>query len=269
LSERYRVSTVRAQRVADFIEEFLVVPEGKDVGKPMVLRDWQREFIDRVYGSPTRRAILSMDRKNGKSALTAMLLLAHLAGPEALANSQIYSAAQSRDQASLVFGLAAAKMVRMSVDLNAIVTVRDSAKVLFCHTHGTTYRALSADATTAYGLSPVFAIHDEFGQVVSPRSELYDALETAMGAHEEPLSVIISTQAPSDADLLPLLIDDAKTGADPKIKLFLHATDIEDDIHDPETWRKANPAIGDFRSLEDMRQAAGNARPGLAARAVN
>jgi phage terminase large subunit-like protein len=87
LSERYRVATVRAQRVADFIEQFLVVPEGKDVGKPVVLRDWQLEFIDKVYGTPTRRAILSMGRKNGKSALSAMMLLAHLAGPEALPNS--------------------------------------------------------------------------------------------------------------------------------------------------------------------------------------
>jgi phage terminase large subunit-like protein len=226
LSERYRVSTVRAQRVADFIEQFLVVPEGKDVGKPVQLRDWQLEFIDKVYGTPTRRTILSMGPKNGKSALSAMMLLAHLAGPEALANSQIYSAAQSRDQASLVFALAA-KMVRMSQDLNAMVTVRDSAKILFCHTHGTTYRALSADATTAYGLSPVFAIHDELGQVVGPRSELYDAIETAMGAHAEPLSVVISTQAPSDADLLLTLIDDAKTGADPKIKLFLHTSEVE------------------------------------------
>jgi phage terminase large subunit-like protein len=103
----YEVSTVRARRVVDFIEQFLVVPEGKDVGKPVRLRDWQLEFIDKVYSTPTRRAILSTGRKNGKSAITAMLLLAHLAGPEALPNSQIYSAAQSRDQASLVFGLAA------------------------------------------------------------------------------------------------------------------------------------------------------------------
>jgi phage terminase large subunit-like protein len=213
VSRRYRVSTVRAERVVRFIEEFLVVPEGKDVGRPVRLRDWQLEFIDKVYSTPTRRAILSMGRKNGKSAITAMLLLAHLAGPEALPNSQSYSAAQSRDQASLVFGLAA-KMVRMSPDLNAMVTVRDSAKVLFCHVHGTTYRALSADATTAYGLSPVLAIHDELGQVVGPRSELYDAIETAMGAHAEPLSIVISTQAPSDADLLSTLIRDAETGAD-------------------------------------------------------
>jgi phage terminase large subunit-like protein len=71
----YEVSTVRAQRVVDFIEEFLVVPEGKDVGKPVRLRDWQREFIDTVYSTPTRLAILSMGRKNGKSAISAMLLL--------------------------------------------------------------------------------------------------------------------------------------------------------------------------------------------------
>ena len=81
-----------------------------------------------------------------------------------------------------------------------------------------------------------------------------------MGAHAEPLSVIISTQAPSDADLLSTLIDDAKEGVDPKIKLFLHASDLEDDIHAEETWRKANPAIGDFRSKEDMREASENAR---------
>jgi hypothetical protein len=48
---------VRAQRVVDFIEQFLVVPEGKDVGKPVRLRDWQREFIDKVHGTPTRREI--------------------------------------------------------------------------------------------------------------------------------------------------------------------------------------------------------------------
>jgi hypothetical protein len=36
----YEVSSKRAKRVVRFIEEFLVVPEGKDVGKPVVLRDW-------------------------------------------------------------------------------------------------------------------------------------------------------------------------------------------------------------------------------------
>ncbi len=115
-----------------------------------------------------------------------MLVLAHLVGPVARQNGQIFSAAQSRDQAAIVFALAA-KMVRMSPQLNEIVTVRDSAKELVCAVTGVKYKALSAESTTAYGLSPIFTIHDELGQVRGPRSELYDALETAMGAQADPL----------------------------------------------------------------------------------
>ena len=115
-------------------------------------------------------------------------------------------------------------------------------------------------ATTAYGLSPMFVIHDELGQVRGPRSELFDALETAMGAQTDPLSIVISTQSPTDADLLSTLIDDAATGADPRVKLFLFAADPDDDPWKPETWRKANPALADFRSLEDMEATAAQAQ---------
>jgi phage terminase large subunit-like protein len=68
--------------------------------------------------------------------------------------------------------------------LSSVVVIRDTAKELFCPELGTLYKALSAEASTAYGLSPVFIVHDELGQVKGPRSELYDALETAVGAHE-------------------------------------------------------------------------------------
>lgn len=236
------------------------MPEGGQVGRPVKLRTWQRDVILGIYDgkSPARRAIISFGRKNGKTALAAMLLLAHLVGPEARRNGQIYSAAQSRDQAAIVFSLAA-KMVRMSATLNAMVTVRDSAKELFCEATGVRYKALSADATTAYGFSPVLVIHDELGQVRGPRSELYDALETAMGAQDEPLSIVISTQAVEDADLLSVLIDDAKAGGDPRTRLFLYAAPADADVTDESAWRAANPALGDFNSLEQMREAAARA----------
>ena len=250
----------RAEKVIAFCEEFLIVPEGAHVGRKVRLRDWQQDIIRAIYdGRDIRRAIISVARKNGKTSLIAMLVLAHVVGPETRSNSQVFSAAQSWDQASLVFSLAA-KMVRMSTDLNALVTVRDSAKELFCVRTGVRYKALSADATTAYGLSPALVIHDELGQVRGPRSELYDALETAMGAQRAPLSLVISTQAPTDGDLLSILIDDAAAAHDPTTLLFLHAADIDDDPYDEATWRKANPALGDFRSLQDMREAAERAR---------
>ncbi len=121
-----------------------------------------------------------------------MLLLLNLVGPESRPNSQVFSAAQGRDEAAILYALAA-KMVRMSADLKASITTRETAKQLLCEEPGTLYRALSAEASTSYDLSPVFVVHDELGQVKGPRSEMYEALETATGAQEEPLSVVIST----------------------------------------------------------------------------
>jgi len=200
-----------------------------------------------------------MARKNAKTALSAFLLLLHLCGPEAKANSQLYSAAQSRDQASILFALAA-KVVRMSPDLSSVVTVRDTAKQLFCGDLGTLYRALSAEASTAYGLSPVFIVHDELGQVKGPRSELYEALETAGAAQESPLSIVISTQAPTDADLLSVLIDDALQGADPRVKVALYTAPKDADPFSDEAIRLANPHFDVFMNTEEVRRQAEEAR---------
>lgn len=249
----------RGERNANWIESFCCVPEGSLVGQPVRLRDWQRDIIKGIYDTPTRRAIISFGRKNGKTAISAFLLLLHLCGPEARPNSQLYSAAQSRDQAAILFALAA-KIVRMSPDLNAVVVVRDTAKQLFCPELGSLYRALSAEASTAYGLSPVFTVHDELGQVRGPRSELYEALETASGAQDAPLSIVISTQAPTDADLLSVLIDDAKDGKDPRTKLWLYTASEDLDPFSEEAIKAANPAYGDFQNAEEVRDQAEAAR---------
>lgn len=193
------------------------------------------------------------------TAFSACLLLLHLVGPEARPNSQLYSAAQSREQAGILFALAA-KMVRMSPDLSQYVTVRDTAKQLFCPELGTLYRALSADASTAYGLSPVFVVHDELGQVRGPRSELYEALETASGAQEEPLSIVISTQAPTDADLLSVLIDDALKGEDPRTKVVLYSADEDLDPFGDEAIRQAAPHFDVFMNQQEVRDQAEAAR---------
>lgn len=258
-ARRNRRELTRGEQNCDWIELHCRVPEGALVGKPVVLRPWQREIICGIYDSPTRRAIISFGRKNGKTALSAFLLLLHLCGPEAKANSQLYSAAQSREQAAILFSLAA-KVVRMSPDLSQYVIIRDTAKELLCQELGSKYRALSADASTAYGLSPVFVVHDELGQVRGSRSELYDALETAAAAQSEPLSIVISTQAPTDADLLSLLIEDAKSKADPEIKLWLYTADETLDPFSDEAIKQANPAFGDFQNPKEVRNQAETAR---------
>lgn len=251
----------RAERNIKWVEDFCRVPEGRDFGKPVRLRQWQRDELFKIYDNPngTRRAIVSFGRKNGKTALACFLLLLHLCGPEARPNSQLYSAAQSREQAAILFSLAA-KVVRLSPTLSAFVVPVDSSKRLTCEELGTVYKALSAEASTAYGLSPVFTVHDELGQVRGPRSELYEALETATAAQENPLSIIISTQAPNPGDLLSVLIDDAETGADPRVVLSLYTAPDTADPFDPETIKAANPAFGDFQNADEVLAMAEDAR---------
>jgi phage terminase large subunit-like protein len=231
------------------------------VGQPVRLTAEQRGWVLDLYDAKprVRRFILSMGRKNAKTAFSAFLLLLHLAGPEAKPNSQLFSAAQSRDQAAVLFQLAA-KIVRQSPSLNDVVGVRDTQKQLYCNELGTLYRALSADASTAYGLSPALVVHDELGQVKGPRSELYDALETAAAAQEEPLSIVISTQAPTDADLLSVLIDDALSGEDPTTKVVLYTADETIDPFSEEAIRQANPHFDAFMNQAEVFSQADAAR---------
>lgn len=223
----------------------------------MRLDEFQQKFILDVYDNPagTSEGILSIARKNGKSGLIAAILLAHIAGPEARLNSQIVSGARSRDQAALVFNLAS-KMVALSLDLSKLVRIVPSGKRLIGLAKNVEYKALAADGHTSHGLSPVLAILDELGQVRGPQDDFVEAIETASGAYDDALRLIISTQAPTDADMLSIKIDDAIRSKDPKIVCHVYAAPADCDLLDPKAHRAANPALGTFRSEVELQQAA-------------
>ena len=245
----------RAERIIRFIETYLRTPEGAHVGEPIRLAPFQQDFIRAVYDNPagTRRAILSMGRKGGKTSLIACLLLASLVGPEARLNAQLVSGAMSRDQSGLVFRLAC-QMIQQSPRLSGLVRIVPSSKRLVGLPLGTEYRALAADGKTAMGISPVLIIGDEWGQVRGPQSDFIDSLTTAQGAHADPLQIIISTQAATDADWLSVQIDDAMRSNDPRIVCHLYAAPEGCDLLDVEAWKAANPALGLFRSEDDLRE---------------
>ena len=106
----------------------------------------------------------------------------------------------------------------------------------------------------------MLAILDEVGQVRGPQDDFIDAITTAQGAHENPLMIAISTQAASDADLFSLWIDDAVQSADPRIVCHLYAAPEDCDLMDESAWRAANPALGVFRSLDDLAEQAKKAQ---------
>lgn len=254
----------RLARVVAFLE-FLPVTTGALAGTTMKVRPWQRKFLKAVYGvrkgqvRPVRTAVLSMARKNGKTGLAAGLALCHLSGPEAEQRGQVYSAANDRAQAAILYAEMAAIIAGVPY-LDERISLRRHAKEMEDFENGSVYAALSADVPGKHGLSPSFVVYDELGQ--APKRDLLDALDTAMGARAEPLMLVISTQAADDLAPMSELIDyglrvNGGEIEDPSFHLTHYAAPEDADPWSPETWKLANPALGDFRSLEDVaRQAA-------------
>jgi phage terminase large subunit-like protein len=262
------------QDIIDFIET-LPVPDGDKAGQSMVLRPWQKDFIRKVYGPrhkdgrrKVRQAVLSMPRKNGKTALVSALTLVHLIGPEAKRNGQLYSMAFDLEQSGVSFNYTC-KSIYMDEELAERVRVLETHKRLIDPKGGSEFKALTRDSRTKHGKSTSFLICDELAQFGMER-KLYDTMMTSTGAHEDALTIVISTQAADDNALLSELIDygqsvNAGEINDDSFVCVVYSADQDADIWDEKVWRGCNPALGDFRSLNEMRDYAQKARrmPGM------
>jgi phage terminase large subunit-like protein len=253
-----------AAKVIAFIET-LPVTAGPLAGSLFKLRPWQKRFIRAIYATDKQRrrkvrtGVLSMGRGNGKTTLAAMLGLCHLAGPLAERRGEVYSAANDRFQAARIFNEMAAIIERVPW-LDERVSIKRFTKELE-DVGGTEsiYAALSRESGTKMGVAPSVVIYDELGQ--SEGRDLLDALDTAMGKRAEPLMIIISTQASRDEAPLSQLIDyglriHRGEIVDPSFHLTLYTAPAESDPWIRSTWKLANPALGDFRSLEDAKRLA-------------
>ncbi|WP_444454071.1 terminase large subunit [Rhodobacter capsulatus] len=260
----------RVDRVIAFLES-LPITQGKLAGQKLRVRPWQRDFLEAVYTEddegtrPVRTAVLSMPRKNGKTQIVAGLALCHLLGPEAEQRGEVYAAANDRFQSGKTFNEIVAileEFPEIEARVN-VVKFRKEIEVLTGPGKGSIFAALSADAAGKHGLSPSFIVYDELGQ--APKRDLYEALDTAMGARDNPLMVVISTQAADDHAIMSELVDygqrvNAGELEDPAFHLTFYGAAPEDDPWHPDTWAKANPALGDFRSLSDVERQAAQAQ---------
>jgi phage terminase large subunit-like protein len=240
----------------------LVVPAGAHVNKPLRLKPFQIDFIRDVYNRQeggkleTAQAVLSVARRNGKTLLAAVIVLVHLAGPFKKPNATLVSAATTREQASIVFRFVR-DMVRVNATLGERLKVIDSTKRIIHRTDGSVYRAISAEAGGQFGLGLDLVVYDELGQ--AKNRALYDALMTSLGSQSEPLMLIISTQAASNEHLLSELIDYGEKVnkgiiPDRSFVCHLHSTPKDAPLMDEAGWYAANPGLGDYRSLEEMRR---------------
>jgi phage terminase large subunit-like protein len=208
-----------------------------------------------------RTALITMPRKQGKTELAAALTLYHLLG-DGERNGQVYSAAADRQQASVVFNAAAA-MVRADPELASLVNIIESTKRIVHYASGSYYQALSSDARTKHGFNASAIIYDELAQ--APNRNLYDVLTTSTAARAQPLTIVISTTSSDPTSVMSELVEYGRKineGVITDATFFpvIYQAPMEADPWDEKVWYACNPALGDFRSLEEMRMTAARAQ---------
>ena len=140
--------------------------KGEWAGQTFDLRPWQEDLVRRLFGTlrpdgtrQYRTAFLEIPRKNGKTELGAAIALLMLCG-DGEQGGEVYSAAADRDQASLVFNVAA-QMVRQNPTLSKTCKIIDSQKRIVHQPSWSVYRAISSEAGTKHGFNASAVIYDE------------------------------------------------------------------------------------------------------------
>lgn len=252
-----------AERICKFAE---LMPHIKGdwaaMGKLIKLETWQIFVLASIFGWVSaetgkrrfRVADLFVPRKNAKSTIAAVVGL-YMLGPDEEFGAEVYSGATSQDQAMEVFRPAS---------LMAKATPR------FCEKHQVNVNASNLSITEKNskfepvigkpgdGASPSCAIVDEYHE--HSTAELFDTMQTGMGARSQPLILVITTsgsdisgpcfhhQGELQKILEGVVENDQRFG-------IIFTMDEDDDWTSEEALRKANPNYGisvdaDFLKLQ-------------------
>lgn len=253
-------------RVVAFIERHCRITKGRDAGKLIVLRAWQVAIIYALFGGRIgdlkrpRRAYLQFPRKNGKTALAACLGLYVLVA-DGEQGAEVYSIAGKLKQAILSWSIAR-RMVELDPHLSQVVQIFGgrgtyAASKLYVPTTDSTFEPLpsAGDPDALHGLNPSFVLFDE---VHAQADDLvWEAVSLAMGARDRPLLLGITTPGHNQTSLAYELYEYGRAHGDDDPDFYFIAFEAPDgcEWHDETAWHAANPALGDFLSLDDMRAA--------------
>lgn len=261
-SDGYVFDGYEAQRRINFFENVLTHVKGHQCGEPLKLQKWQRDFIATLFGWKEestgfrryRSTYLQIGRKAGKSTIAAGVALSclHMDGE---GGAEIYCAAGDRNQAGLVYGMAA-DMTRAAEALDEESKVRRSVKRILHERSNSFLVAVAANDGAIHGTNPHCVVMDELH--VWRGRDLYDAFHTGMGARTQPLEVMITT-AGWDEDSICFeireLAGNVRDGIidDPTFLPVIFEPPEGADWKRESTWKKANPNYGVSISKQYMK----------------
>lgn len=258
-----------AERVLKF-KGMLKHSKGKWAGENLILEPWQQFRSWCMYGwkraDGTRRfrsSYTEVARKNGKSTDGAGDGL-YLGFADFEPGAEVYSAATKRDQARIVHQ-EAIRMVRKNKTLRKYIKIyKDN---LSLEDTASKYEPLGGDSDSMDGLNVHGAIVDELH--AHKNRETLELLETATGAREQPMIIMITTAGENRKSVCyekheytRKVLQGWKDGSYVDDTWFglIYSLDDEDIKEerwfDESLWIKANPNLGVSKSLEDLRMKA-------------
>lgn len=171
--EGYAEAT-RGPDFAWWAEQHCIQAVDRFAGQPLVLEDWQRDFMDEALAEEAdgvaywRTIVLILPKKNGKTALLSAYALY-----EVLENAgapEVLLAAATDKQAGRLF-TAARRFVKSDPWLDARLVVRDhEGQIAQVGTFGTIHR-FSGESGASAGTEPSLVVADELAEWNTPRRE--------------------------------------------------------------------------------------------------
>lgn len=247
--------------VCDFIETFCYQSKGRWVGQLIKLLDWQRDFLMRLYSwrrsngmRRFRSFYLEVAKKNGKSTLVSCLAVVHMVDQEDGA-PEIYLNAVDREQAGIVFD-ECARMVAASPELTErLQTIKSKGRIIDPIGNGKIQKN-SADAPSKDGVNASLTVFDEIHRFKN--RDLWDVFKFAGASREQPLRGVITTAGEEEEGVWfdeRTKSEQINAGAIPVIDHLgvVYRANPDDDLESSNTWRKANPSLGETITEDDLR----------------
>lgn len=241
-------------------------PKSTLPGLSFDLSPWQERIVRKIYGPRhadgrriVRTVAIMLPRGNRKTSLGAALALLHTIGPEAIPGGECMAAASDRSQARIAYE-EALNIIRCDSRMDGRLHLVDSKNRIKNPKVGSFFEAISADAKTAHGHTPVFALVDELH--AWPKRDLWEAIKSGLVKVPGSLLVVISTAGRGQENVAWEFYEYARKVArgevnDPTWLPILFETERDADWQDEQVWYAANPGLAyGYPDIEGLRQLA-------------
>ena len=251
----------KSLRCIHFIEKYCKQSKGRWAGKPLKLELFQKAMLQSLFGfvdkdtglRKYKKAIFFVARKNGKSVLDSAIAT-YMLTKDNEGGAEIYSVATKREQSKIVWE-ESKRMIKKSPILAK--RIRCLIGGIYYDANDSYFRALASDSNSLDGLNAHLVIADEVHAWKD--KNLLDVMYDSMSARTQPILLETSTMGTVRQNVFDIEYDYASQVVDGVVNdetllPIIYELDDEKEWTNEECWYKANPALGNIKSLKDLRE---------------